>query len=167
MTICQRWVNNLSMITNITVLLFNCSSLIFLLFILLSVSIHDISSYLVFNVYLLYFSFVFFFLINRFDTKNRLENDFSALHLTRTKEYGFKCFPLITSGVLINSISIVCWNLLCQFLYHLFWSSCSGMIFWTSYSFCCWIHPKIIIFLLTINYLCLIPCPLTWYYSSK
>ena len=89
----------------------NVSFETFLPFILLSISIHDILFSLVLIFYLLYFAFLVFLIIDRFDTPNILEAGFTALCLTQTKEFDFKWFYFITSGVLIIAINIVCWKL--------------------------------------------------------
>ena len=89
---------------------------IILPFILLSVSIHDISSNLVYITYLLYFYFPILLLIDIFDTQNSLGYDLSEPRLNRTKECDFELFSFLKSGVSIIFVKIVCWKYFMSFL---------------------------------------------------
>ena len=60
---------------------------------------------------------------------------FEALYLTKTNEYEYMHFSLFMSGVSIVAVNILCWKLLCRFLYSLFWGSYFHIIFKTYYSF--------------------------------
>ena len=82
------------------------SFVISLPFILLFVSIHDIPSDLVFITYLLYFYFLVFLFIYCFDTPNILEDDSTALSLTKTIECEYICIYFLMLDFLTIAINI-------------------------------------------------------------
>ena len=73
-------------------------------------SIHDITSNLFFIIYWLNVSFFILLLIDLFYSPNSLESDFTALCLTGTKEWDFKLFYLLTSGVSTTANTMFIWK---------------------------------------------------------
>ena len=125
----------------------------FLPFNLLSVSIHDILSNLVFIMFIFYFYFLVLPLIHCFDSPNILEANFKALRLSGTKECYVESFYLLTPWVSIISINIVCWFF---YVYSYIKFSRVLILAW-SWNFLTrlfrLIHLKIITFQFTINFI--------------
>ena len=143
------------------------SLIVFLTFILLFVYIHYIPYNLVFILYLLYISFLVFVFVDFFDTPNILEAYFTALSLTKINESVFVCLYVIMSGVSIIDIIVSCWNILCHFLYRLFWCYYSHMILKNITCLFHLIHHKVIIIPFPINYLRVFFHTIIRYYSYQ